>query len=332
MRCELESYVELAWPTSRWEGVTTVVACSGGPDSTALLAALSQLRPSSSTLVVAHFNHALRGDESDGDQAHVEALANRLGCACYVGKAEPTLDDRTRDEATLRDRRYDFLQRVAGRVGARYVAVGHTADDSVETMLHQLFRGSGLSGLASLPGARDLGTDHVLVRPLVGVWRADIEHYLSQRGLTARLDSSNQEQAYARNRLRHRLLPLVRELYGPTSTAAVHRAAVALREASDWLDAQAARWSAEHIDSLPHGLRIRQSAEHDANWPLVQSALQAAWTDRGWSLQAMTREHWLRIRHALTNAAEVLPEHHLPSSISLQTADGWLTLQKMERR
>ena len=159
------------WPTERWSDVGVLVGCSGGADSVALLRALDQLRRAdtevSGFLTVAHYNHRLRGAESDNDEAFVRQLseAHELKFECECG------DGSIRDEATLRKQRLRFLLATAKRIGARYIAVGHTSDDSVETVVHHLLRGTGPSGLAGIAPTRELEGDFVLIRPLLLVRR-----------------------------------------------------------------------------------------------------------------------------------------------------------------
>src|SRR5262245_53440501 len=143
-----------AWPPERWRDVTALVAVSGGADSVALLRALLEIRTSGDgRLIVAHYNHRLRGAESDADQAFVESLASQLGLEMITGSA-PTLLQADTAEATLRELRYSFLAQAANRAGARYIVTAHTADDQVETVLHNVLRGTGLAGLAGIPRVR----------------------------------------------------------------------------------------------------------------------------------------------------------------------------------
>ena len=161
--------IAAAWPPRRWRDVGVVVGCSGGADSVGLLIALNQLRQSEAEgqppprgfLIAAHFNHGLRGDESDGDELFVRDLAAQF----KIRSATEHTTETNRDEASMRQERLRFLQQTADAAGARYIVLGHTADDNVETVLHQLMRGTGPAGLAGIGSPRSVGQDLVLVRP-----------------------------------------------------------------------------------------------------------------------------------------------------------------------
>jgi tRNA(Ile)-lysidine synthase len=182
------------------------VAVSGGVDSTALLLLLADLRQNGFEVVAGHVNHHLRGAESDADEAFVRDLCAELGVSLHV--ADGTLgDDRVRDrgvEAAARDVRYERLQSIRARSGARYLATAHQKDDQAETVLMRLLTGSGIAGLRGIHPIRDDG----VIRPLLEVTRADIESFLASRNVTPRFDRSNEDPRFLRNRVR----VLVREL------------------------------------------------------------------------------------------------------------------------
>src|SRR5262245_32292513 len=212
MPLDLPAQLAAGWPPEAWRDVTILVAVSGGADSVALLHALAQLRTAGEgRLIVAHFNHRLRGAESDGDQAFVEELAARLGLAVVIGRRDGGTDERpdAADEESLRESRYAFLRLESGVHGARYVATAHTADDQVETVLLNILRGTGLAGLAGIPRVRPLAEATTLIRPLLGVSRGEILGYLASLDQPFREDASNRNLEYTRNRVRHELLPLL---------------------------------------------------------------------------------------------------------------------------
>jgi tRNA(Ile)-lysidine synthase len=205
------------------EGARLVVAVSGGADSMALLDVLASCGMDLS-LVVAHFNHRLRGAESDADAAFVREAALRYGLPLREGGDDVREICRANGwglEEGGRNARYGFLQRVMEEEGAEGVVLGHHADDQAETVLMRLLRGAGprgLSGMASRSGWK--------IRPLLALRREEIEAYLGQRSLPWHTDSSNADASYLRNRIRHRLVPSLHE-YNPAvvsrlvSTAAV---------------------------------------------------------------------------------------------------------------
>lgn len=186
-----------------------LVGVSGGPDSLCLLHALRTL---GYPLLVAHLDHGLR-PESGREAQIVAEFTRQLSVDFFCEKVDVAgyaNDQGLSVEEAARMWRYRFLFRVAETQGAQAVAVGHTADDQVETVMMHLLRGSGLAGLRgmayrSLPNAWSSQTP--LVRPLLGVWREEIMEYLEQHRLHPNLDASNQDIRFYRNRLRHELIP-----------------------------------------------------------------------------------------------------------------------------
>jgi len=186
-----------------------LVGVSGGTDSLALLYLLFS---AGYTVVVAHFNHHLRPD-ADDDARFVEETARRLGCAFFAGEGDVAAlaqVEKLSIEAAARQARYRFLFSQAAACGAQAVAVGHNADDQVETVLMHILRGSSLTGLAAMRSRtylKQFSTDIPLVRPLLGIWRVELEEYCREAGLTPRHDLTNQDTAYTRNRIRRELIP-----------------------------------------------------------------------------------------------------------------------------
>lgn len=187
-------------------GDTVIAAVSGGADSIALLDILASLEEPRLSLVVAHLNHSLRGDESDGDEAFVREVADAYGLPCEVERADVrgvSGREKLSLEEAGRVTRHAFLRKVAAQHRASVIALGHHADDQAETVLMRLLRGAGAAGLAGMAPK----TGDKLVRPLLGVTRGEIEAYLQGRGIAYRIDSSNTDTNFLRNRVRHELLP-----------------------------------------------------------------------------------------------------------------------------
>jgi tRNA(Ile)-lysidine synthase len=205
------------------KGVTLLAAVSGGADSTAMLVALSRLRKSMGfTLRAAHVEHGIRPpEESRGDAAAVRALCAALDLPCGVlsippGKvAEYGRRRGTGLEAAARHYRYRLLGKEARRHGAGAIATAHTGDDALELCLMRVLRGSGPGGLRRMPPSRDFfgsppGTGGLMVvRPLLSLYRADVESYLGGRGIPWRNDTTNTDERYLRNRIRGTLVPLL---------------------------------------------------------------------------------------------------------------------------
>jgi tRNA(Ile)-lysidine synthase len=222
-----------------------VVAVSGGADSTALLLAFDELLRAgrmSLALKVAHLDHGLRGEAGAGDARRVAELAGELGYEVVVGRAEVgrrASESRDNLEQAARRERYEFLGRVGHEWEARAVAVGHTLDDQAETLLLALLRGSGARGLGGMRerrGLREACDKLLLVRPLL-VWarRAETLKYCESRGVSVRADEMNDDEGFARVRVRKQVLPLL-ETFNPRATETLARTAGLLRREADALE------------------------------------------------------------------------------------------------
>lgn len=186
------------------QGDRIAVGVSGGADSVALLRFLAALRPQFGwDLVVCHIHHGLRGAEADRDECFVRALAEQLGLPCAVSRIDAAalaLRDHISVEEAGRMARYAFFAQTAGEGGR--IATAHTLDDSIETVLMNLVRGTGLRGLCGIPRIRGN-----IVRPLLDCTRAEVEDYLGALGQSYCTDSTNLTDDYTRNRIRHDILP-----------------------------------------------------------------------------------------------------------------------------
>ena len=205
-------------------------ACSGGADSTALLHLLCATP--SLTVACAHFNHRLRGAESDRDEAFVRALCGRLGIDCYCGRedvAAYAARKRIGLEQAAREMRYSFLEKTAEAHGFDRIATAHHAEDNAETVLLNLARGCAMRGLCGIPPVRGR-----IVRPLLTVTRDEIVQYLRENGLSFVEDGTNALDDCARNRIRHKVLPLL-EKENPAAAEHICAAAELLRRDEEYL-------------------------------------------------------------------------------------------------
>lgn len=198
----------------------------------------------------AHFEHGLRGAESEADASFVERCCREWGVPCLVGHGDTRAYAKARGlgiEEAARELRYAFLEQAADALGCEWIATAHNADDNAETLLFHLLRGSGTEGLRGIPRRRGR-----IIRPLLDTTRAELEDYLREQGVAHIEDASNADERYSRNYLRRRVMPALRAL-NPRADEAMGRAARLLERDGDCLDGLARDFLAAQFDgeSLP---------------------------------------------------------------------------------
>lgn len=230
------------------DGDLLIVAVSGGADSLSLLHVLHDLGKGdcpSFSLFVAHLNHGLRGKSAREDAEFVRQEAQKMGlpskiatkdCSAYARRYKLSLED------AARRLRYGFLQQLAQRIGAARIAVGHTREDQVETLLLNILRGTGLAGLTGMKTERKIGTEGLrLIRPLLKTSRKALERYCLEKGLSPRWDETNLETRFLRNRIRLELIPLLEKEYNPNLLQNIGNMAELLLDDHDFLHGVAKR-------------------------------------------------------------------------------------------
>jgi len=267
------------------QGTRLGVAVSGGPDSVALLSALMVLAPQRGfSLFVLHLNHGLR-QEADEEEHRVEMLCRQWQLPCIVERLVPS-SKRKGIESWARTERYRFFRMVRDQYRLNAVAVAHTLDDQAETVLFRLLRGSARRGLAGIPAMRE----GWIIRPLLDCTRQEIMAYLAAQALPFATDASNLDTRYARNKIRHLLLPLLEKEFSPQIRRHLVALANIFREEENWLEdlAEAARvrvqdppltLSLARLSTEPEALRPRilrrwleQTVQvHDLAFPHLES-------------------------------------------------------------
>ena len=256
------------------EGTGVVVAVSGGADSVALLRIL---QPLGIPLSVAHLNHGLRGTDSDEDEAFVRRLAGELDLPCTVKRVDVNaLADSRRlsVEMAAREARQAFFAELES-----VIALAHHADDQIETFVLKLARGAGSSGLAGMAYSQRIGPVR-LIRPLLGVNRADIRAWLVENNYTWREDHSNTDEQFQRNRIRHTILPMLEQQLNPAIRENILRTMEILREEDAWMDAMTSTTNPGEVKDLHRAARRRnlrkwlfdQGVEH-VSFDAVEAAL-----------------------------------------------------------
>jgi tRNA(Ile)-lysidine synthase len=281
-----------------------VVAVSGGPDSVALLRAVLGARGrSQAPVILAHLNHQLRGADSDGDEQFVIDLHEKLTAGGVVSLAlvHQRLDVKAAAEganleAHARQLRYGWLAEVARTHGVGLVATGHTASDQAETVLHHLLRGTGVAGLRGISPRRELAPGIEVVRPLLRVGREEVLAYLGELGQGYRVDHSNTDTRFTRNRLRAELLPLLRAQYNPRVDEVLAR----LAEQADEVcreEEERARALLGEVELPRAGNRVILDTRRlgEARPRLVCTLLRLIWTREDWPTGEMGYDDWQRV-------------------------------------
>ncbi|MGI6013177.1 MAG: tRNA lysidine(34) synthetase TilS [Oscillospiraceae bacterium] len=234
------------------EGI--LCAVSGGKDSMFLLDTMQRFAQECGVrMVCAHFNHCLRGAESERDAAFVQQFCAERAILCCIGSGDVAAAAARRGtgiEETARDLRYAFLVETADQMNCKWIVTAHNADDNAETILLNLARGSGLRGLSGIPPVRGR-----ILRPMLELTRDEIEAYLEEHHIPNVEDSSNAADDYSRNRLRHHVMPTLREINAQFSRNAGRTAAL-LREDEAFLQQLAAQFLAEQPADKIHAAAL----------------------------------------------------------------------------
>ena len=204
------------------EGDTIVVAVSGGPDSMCLLNVLIKLKEKMNfNIVVAHVNHMIRA-VADSETEYVKSFCSKHGIKCYVKKVDvikkAELEKISTEEAG-RNARYDFFEEVYSEAKANKIAIAHNKNDNVETVLMNVIRGSGISGLKGIEPVRN----NKFIRPLIETDRQEIEKYCEDNNLNPKIDESNNENVYTRNKIRNLLIPYLKREFNPNIIDSISR-------------------------------------------------------------------------------------------------------------
>jgi tRNA(Ile)-lysidine synthase len=283
-------------------GRGVLAAVSGGIDSTVLAHGLAALAPRLDLrMAIGHVHHGLRGAAADADRDFVEALASKLGLPFHERRVDPhglragrPSQSRPTLQEAARRLRHEALAALAREAGAERVATAHQLDDQAETVLLRVLRGCGPTGLGGIP---ERSPDGLVVRPLLGLPRAEIERFARARHLSWREDASNRDPAFARARLRRDWLGALGESFNPRWLRAVGDLAEAMRRESEWIEG-----------------RVGEAASHR----LTQEEGAVVLDCRGWSElpEALARRLVRRAWHAC-GAGRDLSRRHLEQTLHL---------------
>lgn len=279
-------------------GDTVVVGVSGGADSTALLMALCALKQELNlSPVVVHINHMLRGSEADRDCLYARRLAEENGLPFFFSEcdvAEKARKEHISEEAAGREVRYDFFNSVLKECGGNKIAVAHNKNDSVETMLINLLRGSSLNGLKGISPVNGN-----VIRPLIECERKDIEAYLNERKIPFMTDSTNSENIYTRNIIRNVILPEMEKI-NPSFISTAYNSSAVIGDEESFLSQITEEYAEKCISCFPDKVVLDLSAHNDLHI-------------------ALKRRLVLRACELLTGSRRNISSENLSSVLSLST-------------
>ena len=218
-------------------GDTIVIGVSGGPDSMALLNMLINLvnnKKIDAKLVVAHINHGLR-EEADEETRFVEDFCRQNNIECYVKREkvdELAKEQKIGTEEAGRKLRYSFFEEIANKVNANKIATAHNANDNAETVLMNLMRGSGTTGLKGI----EIKRDEKYIRPILELTRKEIEEYCKNENLNPKYDKTNKENIYTRNKIRNKLIPYIEKEFNPNIVTSINRLSGLVKEEDEYLE------------------------------------------------------------------------------------------------
>nr|WP_272509088.1 tRNA lysidine(34) synthetase TilS [Clostridium ganghwense] len=213
-----------------------VVAVSGGPDSICLLHILYTLKNELDiTLVGAHVNHCLRGEEAYKDEEYVKEFCKSIGIECFVKRVDVHKLSKEKNiscELAGREVRYEFFNEILHKIDGQKIAVAHNANDQAETVLMRIIRGTGMEGLVGIKAVRD----DIYVRPILHISRKEIEHYCLINNLNARIDKTNLENIFTRNKIRLELIPYIEQNFNKDIVKVLNRLADTMKKDNNYIN------------------------------------------------------------------------------------------------
>ncbi|GAB4468058.1 MAG: tRNA lysidine(34) synthetase TilS [Anaerolineae bacterium] len=318
-------------------GEVLIAGVSGGADSLALMHLLCTTHHRLAvTPVIVHVNHLLRGAESDADAEFVAGQAAAWGLPCHIERVDAAAfaaRQRLSLEAAARQVRYAALARQAHMHGARWIVVGHHADDQAETVLMHFLRGAGLAGLRGMLPVSPLeigGEGHLfLLRPLLGVTRAELEAYCAGQGLAPRQDRSNLDTSYTRNRLRHEIMPLLEQINPGLRTRLVGLASLAAADHEVLEAALGREWSSLAREAGEGFVRLDRGRWQALPLGLQRMALRRAAALAGGTLRDLGFRH-IEAAADAARAGTTGAQMALPAGLRLRVEYGAVVIERSD--
>lgn len=249
------------------EGDRIIVGLSGGPDSVCLLHILHRISLETNIRVYAvHLNHQIRGLDAHLDALYASKLCHKLGIACFIRSIDVPkycAENGLGLEDGARNLRYKIFREVKDRIGANKIAVGHNKNDQAETVIMRVMRGTGIKGLSGMDYVRSDG----IIRPILDLNRSEIEDYCKENLLAPRIDSTNLEPMYSRNKIRLKILPYMRDEFNDNIIDTLVRMSKGMRLDNEYIDIQAKSAYRDSSKKYSNGVYLfvdKIAAQHDA--------------------------------------------------------------------
>ena len=324
---KLTQQVSKILPNGSLENVSTLLAVSGGADSIALARLVTASKNDHTKVFLAHFNHGLRGKESEVDELFVKNFAEQLGLDLIVGKGENLNSGSNRGEgleSLAMNARYEFLVDTAKETGARMVLTAHTKDDQVETMVQRFFRGTGLRGLVGIQPIRQLVEGITLVRPLLNCRKEMLISYLESIRQEYRTDQSNFSKEYTRNRIRNELIPLVGEILQKDVSDQLCSLSELIHQFLGAIEPRIEEMIEKAVQSENKKVIIKVPVVEAEPRVILNEFLTRIWCQRAWSQQQMSREKWDQLSTLLVDSSET--KINLPGNLMAERLEDIVTI------
>lgn len=311
------------------KGDKVLVCVSGGPDSMALLYLMAGLKKDYNLeLTIAHFDHMLRSKQSIADANFVKKIAAKLNIPFIMERCnvkEIAGANKMSIEEAAREARYDFFQRMAEKIGANKIATAHNMGDQAETVLMRFIKGTGSLGLLGIPYKRWLGNAWV-IRPLLDVKRLDIERYLERFKIPSRVDTSNLKMFYLRNKIRHKLMPLLEKEFNPKIKENLNQVAKSLSDEFDYLNTTANRLFKRLAIETKTAIEIDVGKLQRQHIALQRLIVRQIILKLKGDLRRITFKHWQEIESILSDEGEISVD--LPDGLKVKKNKGRLIFTK----
>ncbi|RKY38136.1 MAG: tRNA lysidine(34) synthetase TilS [Candidatus Omnitrophota bacterium] len=308
-------------------GDRILCAVSGGPDSLTLLSLLEELRKEMDfTLGIAHFHHGIR-KEADEDLKFVHKLAKKKNISFYWAKRDvPEIARQKKKslEEAAREERYNFLLSIAKKYSFSKIAVAHNRDDQVETFLHRLIRGAGLKGLCAIPVKVEI-QDVTVIRPLIEISRREIEEYLERCNITPRLDLSNYDTRFTRNKIRQKLIPYLMREFNPNIQEVLYTTVENIQLAYQFISQEVEKAFKRYVKFEPGCVKIKEEKLKKLHPYLKTELVRRAIREVKMDLKRIEYDHWLEIESlvAFRPYGSIVD---LPHNIWVKKEKGWLVI------